>query len=117
MVSTEPGQVHDAEQSDLHEGNDPDQDGAPKVGPTARALGVRPDEISVDGDGRALPGTGGMSVSPDSVWNLPNHRRPRGMGRGSTGPASDRVYAIREDALTAHALRGEGMAEPSFRTA
>jgi len=35
-----------------------------------------------------------MSVAPDSVWNLPNHRRPRGMHRGSTGPAGDRVYAI-----------------------
>ncbi len=33
-------------------------------------------------------------MSPGSMWNLPNHRRPRSMGRGSTGPAGDRVFAV-----------------------
>lgn len=28
------------------------------------------------------------------MTNLPNHRRPRGMGHGSTGPAGDHVFAI-----------------------
>jgi hypothetical protein len=35
-----------------------------------------------------------MSVAPDSLWNLPNHRRPRGLGRGSTGSAQDWVFAV-----------------------
>jgi hypothetical protein len=28
------------------------------------------------------------------MWNIPNHRRPKGMGRGSTGPGGDHVFAI-----------------------
>lgn len=58
-------------------------------------LGVRvPEDIRLDEAGYVLPGTGGMSVAPDSMWNLPHHRRPRGMGRGSTGPVQDHVFSI-----------------------
>jgi hypothetical protein len=46
-----------------------------------------------------------MSVAPGSPWNVPNHRRPRGMGRGSTGHNEDYVYGI-EDAP----VRAEGLA-------
>ena len=72
--------------------------GLPAVGPSKRMLGVLPTETNRT-DGTFGPGTGGMSVSPDSVWNVPHHRRPRGMGRGSTGPSQDCVFRIENDAL------------------
>ena len=76
-----------------------DLDGAPIVGRSSRGLGVRvPEDIAPDETGAVTPGTGGMSVAP-TVRGLPNHRRPRPMGLGSTGPASDRVYEIEEPAL------------------
>jgi hypothetical protein len=50
------------------------------------------------------PGTGGMSVAPGSPWNLPNHRRPRSLGRGSTGHSDDRVYAVEEAPVIAERL-------------
>jgi len=63
-------------------------------------LGVRvPEDVSPDAAGVVMPGTGGMSVAPDSMWNLPNHRRPRGMERGSTGPVADHVFSITEGSL------------------
>ena len=73
----------------------PDVDGLPMRGRSARALGVRvPHDVSPDAAGYISPGTGGLSVAPDSMWHLPNHRRPRGMGRGSTGPVQDYVFSI-----------------------
>lgn len=73
----------------------PDPDGCPAVGRAARMLGVRvPGDIAPDAEGLVRPNTGGMSVSPGSIWNVPNHRRPMGMGRGSTGPGGDRIFAI-----------------------
>lgn len=70
-------------------------DGLPLTGRSGRALGVRPDaDVRIDAEGRVLPGCGGMSVAPQSMWNLPHHRRPRGMGRGSTGPQSDAVFSL-----------------------
>jgi len=35
-----------------------------------------------------------MSAAPCSVLKVPNHRRPREMGNGSTGARGDRVYAV-----------------------
>src|SRR2546430_2606362 len=68
-------------------------DGLPVVGRSARSLGVRvPEDIQPDAAGRVVPGQGGMSVAPGSFWNLPNHRRPRGLGRGSTGPCGFRKF-------------------------
>ena len=63
----------------------PDEDGRPKVEPSARGLGVRTSDVTLDGLGRVLPGGRGMSVALLSVWNLPAHRRPFELGRGSTG--------------------------------
>ena len=83
----------------------PAPDGAPTVGRSARALGVRvPEDTCPDAEGQVRPGSGGLSVSPGSMWNLPNHRRPRGMGRGSTGNRQDYVYSIGEPDLLARAL-------------
>lgn len=73
----------------------PEPDGLPRCGRTGRCLGVRiPGDIRPDPEGFVLPRSGGMSVAPGSPWNLPHHRRPRTMGRGSTGPKLDRVYSI-----------------------
>ncbi len=78
----------------------PADNGDPVVAPTARGLGVRaPEDIKPDAGGEVSPNEGGMSVSPGSVWNLPPHRRPRTMGRGSTGHAADEVYESMPGAL------------------
>jgi hypothetical protein len=69
-------------------------------------LGVRtPQDIATDAAGMVNPGTGGLSVAPDSFWNLPNHRRPRGMLRGSTGHPLDRVYAVASTSIPETSLR------------
>lgn len=79
----------------------PAPDGLAMLGRAVRHLGVRvPRDIAADDRGDVRPGTGGMSVAPDSMWNLPNHRRPRGMGRGSTGPVQDQVYSLQEVVLS-----------------
>jgi hypothetical protein len=102
----------------------PEEDGLPRVGPSARTLGVRvPEDIRPNG-GHVVPGTGGMSVSPDSMWNLPNHRRPRAMGGGSTGPNQDRVFSITDTALEQRELTARpdpeapalhALVEPKYR--
>jgi hypothetical protein len=75
----------------------PDGDGLPTVGRTARSLGVRASDVTVEPDGSITPGSGGMSVAPGSPWNLPHHRRPKSFGRGSTGHDQDRVFEVAED--------------------
>ena len=79
--------------------------GSPKVGRSARQLGVRvppqfPPDVNPNGDGCVHPAAGGMSVAPQTVWNLPNHRRPRSMGRGSSGPSDDCVFVIEKNAIS-----------------
>jgi RHS repeat-associated protein len=74
-------------------------DRAPELGPSKRTLGavIGPPprgDIEVC-DGCVRPGTGGMSVSPDSPWNLPEFRRPPSFG----GTGKDRVWVIQESAL------------------
>ena len=81
-----------------------DPDGGPKVEPSARGLGVRVGRDVPDAR-KIVPGHGGMSVSPRSIWNVPAHRRPRRLGLGSTGPDSDRVYVIAQSAIENHGLR------------
>ncbi len=71
----------------------PDENGWPSTGPNKRKLGALPSETN-SLDGTFGSGTGGMSVSPKSPWHIPQHRRPRGMGRGSTGPDKDWVFGI-----------------------
>jgi hypothetical protein len=73
----------------------PDADGLPLVGRSARQLGIRLGRDVVPNDqGFVVPGGGGMSVATGSHWNLPAHRRPRMMGRGSSGNPSDCVYRV-----------------------
>jgi hypothetical protein len=62
---------------------------------TSRMLGVQvPEYIAPDQKGMVGPGNGGMSVTPNSMWNGPNHRRPRGMRMGSTGKSYDYMYSV-----------------------
>ncbi|MGS0688321.1 SpvB/TcaC N-terminal domain-containing protein [Nakamurella sp. GG22] len=73
--------------------------GTPQVGSSARQLGVRSGpgpgtDIPVVG-GSVKPGTGGMSVSPDTPANLPPHRRPPELG----GTGKDPVWKIEESEL------------------
>jgi hypothetical protein len=78
----------------------PDVDGFPQTGRSARMLGIRvPEDIAVDEKGFVKPETGGMSVAPNSAWNVPTHRRPRGIGNGSSGRIDDRIYALSIAAL------------------
>ena len=68
-------------------------DGLPVTGPTARTLGARPGvDVPVGPDGMVHPGTGGVSVSPDSPLNLPPHRRPPEFG----GTGRDPVWRLDE---------------------
>ena len=64
-----------------------------------RGLGVRvegsPRDVVPDASGHVHFGSGGMSVAPCSYWNLAHHRRPRPLGRGSTGNVQDRIYSLR----------------------
>jgi hypothetical protein len=83
----------------------PDVDSLPKAGKSARMLGIRvPEDIVQDENGFVRPETGGMSVAPNSAWNVPNHRRPRGMCMGSTGNYNDRMYALADTAIPADKL-------------
>src|SRR6266436_2697862 len=78
-------------------GMEPGPNQLPLVGRSTRRLGVRvPEDIAPDAAGQVHPRTGGMSVALGSMWNLPNHRRPIGMLRGSSGRPSDRVFGINE---------------------
>ena len=76
----------------------PTVSGLPSVGPSKRMLGALPSETNSP-DGTFGPGTGGMSIAPDSPWHIPHHRRPREMGKGSTGPAQDWVFVIQNNEL------------------
>lgn len=92
------------------------EDGTPLTGPTARTLGIRPGEIPTDAAGMVQPRTGGMSVAPDSPYNLQPHRLPVEMG----GTGKDPLWRIGESdlgpSLSYRAdpeLEGHGFIEPS----
>jgi hypothetical protein len=74
----------------------PDGD-KPKVGPTARTLGVRPGgDITADENGDVAPGTGGMSVAP-SWRQLKLHRIPRRLRHivpEASGSPQDRCWRM-----------------------
>jgi|WetSurMetagenome_2_1015567.scaffolds.fasta_scaffold108678_3 hypothetical protein len=73
----------------------PNVEGFPQIGRSASQLGVRiPEDIEPDENSFVKPGIGGMSVAPKSALNVPNYRRPRGMGMGSTGKKDNRMYAL-----------------------
>ncbi|WP_277751459.1 RHS repeat domain-containing protein, partial [Pectobacterium polonicum] len=64
--------------------------GSPKVGPSARELGARPGtDIKVDANGNVHPNSGGVSVSPNTD-GLPNHRKPPEFG----GTGKDPVWEL-----------------------
>src|SRR5262245_5119252 len=70
----------------------------PKIGPTARALGVRvPRDIPV-ADGLVSPGTGGMSVAPSwrelPPWRIP--RRLNHLAPGAAGNDTDACWRMGE---------------------
>lgn len=67
-----------------------DNVGTPKVGPSARTLGTRPNaDIQVDINGMVHPNQGGISVAPSPEF-LPNHRKPPSFG----GTGKDPVWEI-----------------------
>jgi hypothetical protein len=73
------------------------EDGAPEVGPTGRTLGARvpPNkfaDIKPDENGIVYPNTGGMSASPNSVYNLGPNQKPVQFG----GNGKDPVWCIYE---------------------
>jgi hypothetical protein len=68
----------------------------PETGPSARTLGARPNQdIPVDCNGCVHPGTGGMSVAPNTPKNLPAHRRPPEHG----GTGKDPVWSTSSNNL------------------
>jgi hypothetical protein len=70
--------------------------GRPVVGQSARMLGARPRiDIPIDPSGSVHPGTGGMSVAPDTPRNLPRHRRPPQYD----GTGKDPVWSLQERTL------------------
>lgn len=85
--------VHDSDlpHRALYRAMEVDENGQPVVGPYASALGVRmgksPWDILVDKEGMVEPakqGKGGMSVTPDTPFNLHNlHKPPELGGEGS----------------------------------
>ncbi len=67
-----------------------ENNGTPKVGESARTLGVRHNiDIPIGENGMVHPNTGGMSVSP-SPNDLPIHRKPTAYG----GTGKDPVWSI-----------------------
>jgi hypothetical protein len=89
----------------------------PRVGRSARALGVRVDvDIEPDSAGRVYPNAGGMSVAPDDALFLVPHRRPKELG----GTGTDPVWRFEDAMLPSRvAFRPDsekhGVIEPSGR--
>ena len=75
---------------------------APRVGNTARSLGVRPgSDIATDDSGDVSPKSGGMSVAP-SWRELPPHRIPRRLSHlvpGACGNNIDFCWRLGEGAF------------------
>jgi len=84
-----------------------DDNGAPKVEPTARGLGARPgSDITPDENGMVHPPANpadakGVSTAPEKPGNLPAHRRPPelGTGKGGVGTGKDPVWSLDPDKL------------------
>ncbi len=101
------------------------QDEYRSVGRSGRLLGVRIDgrqrDVEPDAMGSVHPTTGGMSVTPNDLWAVQAHRRPRRLGRGSTGHDADRLFSILSDEVSEQRLSvrpnprwsGHAFVEPS----
>lgn len=73
-----------------------DADQHPSCGARFGQLGVRPDkDIAVQAGGIVQPRTGGMSVTPDNIGNMPLHLRPKSHGGAGALP----VFEIETAAL------------------
>jgi len=81
----------------LFRGMKENANGYPKIGASARTLGVRPgsDLPALNPDDLVQPGQGGLSVSPDDPMNLPRHRRPPDF----EGVGKDPVWGITDGDL------------------
>jgi hypothetical protein len=86
-------------------------DELPLAEPTARGLGVRDDlDIPVDEFGRVDAGSGGMSVSPNAIENLPPWRRPPEHG----GDGNDPVWEIDQENLGEQLAYAPDLALPTI---
>ena len=94
-------------------------DGLPKLGRSARELGIRIDvDLPVDADGWVEPGTGGMSVAVDDALNLPKHRRPRSLGGDGRDPVFSLQTRVLPDDLALRVdRRPHALVEPARRSA
>lgn len=76
----------------------PAEDDKPEVGRSLSTLGVRPGhDLPVDDTGGVAPGTGGMSVTPDRVEDLPPTLLPRALGGEGRHP----LFVVAVDQLPA----------------
>lgn len=101
-------------------------DGMPETGRSARSLGIRtprdipagiaPDVLQVEDAETVDPGTGGLSVAPESPSHLPPMRRPPEFG----GRGKDPVWQIDSSELADAGLQyrqdspTHGLLEPSI---
>lgn len=88
---------------------DPEDSSKPELAASGRALGVRPADIPVDGNGDVAPGTGGMSVSP--TWrDLPGFRIPmrlRATCNKAAGPNDNYCWRMGDGPFQAAAVTSE----------
>ncbi|MGH9892176.1 MAG: hypothetical protein ACREA0_09385 [bacterium] len=97
-----------------------DLDGQPRVGRSARGLGVRITgrfaDLPVGADGSVQPGTGGMSVAVGEARHLPKHRRPRSLGGEGRDPIFSLHMAELADGLAVRVDRDpHALIEPALR--
>jgi hypothetical protein len=89
-------------------------DGLPLATPTARGLGIREWDAEVDEFGLVHPDGGGMSVAPDAIENLPQHRRPPEHGGTGLDPVWELSLGDLPDALNYRQTSdSHGLLEPS----
>lgn len=78
-----------------------DPDSKPRIGDTARSLGVRPwHDIPLDESGCVQPGKGGMSTVANDPRELPEHRRPKWLDGTGTDPIFELKPKLLPDALS-----------------
>jgi RHS repeat-associated protein len=93
----------------LYRGMKSNGQGGPELGASKRTLGAIPDVDIPVVSGYVSPGTGGLSVSPGSPYNLPSHRRPPEFG----GTGKDPVWGIRPRDLGLDLSYGPDPSNPS----
>jgi hypothetical protein len=92
-----------------------EDDGLPEIGESLATLGIRPKDIDVDEDGNVIPRTGGLSVTPNSIQNMPKFLKPRALGGEGRRPVFELQTASLDDALCARWVAADhAFVEPSF---